>query len=137
LDFDFGLVHAEIEKLRQIYPEVGQYFTQRETHKNNDQDDESKDRYITSVHCTFTHASQVPQTSMLVSLQQLIGSTAEMTKATTLLFSEKISALELEVPNDESIARPNNAFPHITIWCSENSKSYKSSDLPKRWNATK
>ncbi|KAL3793905.1 hypothetical protein ACHAW5_007068 [Stephanodiscus triporus] len=130
LDFDFGLVHAEIEKLRQIYPDIDQYFSQREANKNNDQDDESKDRYITSVHCTFAHASQVSQTSMFASFQHLIGSTAEM-KATAFLFNEKIAALELEVPNDDSIPRPNNAFPHVTIWCSENSQAYESNDLPE------
>jgi len=104
MDFDFGLVHAEIEKLRQIYPDIDQYFSQREANTNNDQDDESKDRYITSVHCTFAHASQVPQASMFASFQHLIGSTAEM-KATALLFNEKIAALELEV-----------AVPIASVW---------------------
>ena len=130
MDFDFGVVHAEINKLRQSFPDVDEYFAQREAHKSNDQDDESKDRFIKSVHCTFAHASQVPQNSMLASFQHLVGSTAEM-KATALLFNEKIAALELEVPHDASIPRPNNLFPHITIWCSADSKSHESNDLPE------
>jgi hypothetical protein len=67
---------------------------------------------------------------MLASFQHLVGSTAEM-KATALLFNEKIAALELEVSHDASIPRPNNSFPHITIWCSTDSKSHESNDLPE------
>ena len=130
LDFDFSVVHAEINKLRQSFPDIDEYFAQREAHKTNDEDDESKDRFIKSVHCTFAHASQVPQHSMLASFQHLVGSTAEM-KVTALLFNEKISALELEVPHDDFIPRPNNSFPHITIWCSAHSKAHESNDLPE------
>ncbi|KAL3827649.1 hypothetical protein ACHAXA_000522 [Cyclostephanos tholiformis] len=129
LDFESGAVNAKIEKLRQRFTNVDEYFAQREAHKNSDQDDESKDRFITSLHCTFAHASGVSQTTMLASFQHLIGSTAEM-KATALLFNEKIAAIELEVPNCDSIPRPENAFPHITIWCSANSKAYESNELP-------
>ncbi len=130
LDFDFGVVHAEIKKLGQSFPDIDKYFARREARNNNDQDDESKDRLIKSVHCTFAHASQVSQNSMLASFQHLVGSTAEM-KATALLFNEKIAALELEAPSDDSIPRPNNSFPHITIWCSAHSKAHESNDLPE------
>ena len=130
LDFESDVVNAEIEKLRQRFTNVDEYFSQREAHKNSDQDDESKDRFITSLHCTFAHASRMPQTTMLASFQHLIGSTAEI-KATALLFNEKLAALELEVPNCDSIPRPENAFPHITIWCSADSKAYESNDLPE------
>jgi hypothetical protein len=64
---------------------------------------------------------------MLATFKPLIGTTAEM-KVTALLYSEKIAALELEVPNFDP--KPTNIFPHITIWCFEGTGAHESNNLP-------
>ena len=127
LDFDIGAVQSVMDMLRESFSDIDQYFSQREAHSNNDQDDERKDRFIASVHCTFAHASEVPQRAMLASFQHLIGSSAEM-KATALLFSMKVAALELEVPTSDP--KPTNVFPHITLWCAADTGAHESNNLP-------
>lgn len=130
LDLEFSEVHAVIEKMKDTFPAVRRYFTQREEHKNNDENDNSQNRYITSVHVTFAHASQMPQATMLSSFEHIVGVRLQI-NATALLFSEKIAAIEVEIPVDTATPRPKNPFPHITIWCSENSEAYESNDLPE------
>ena len=127
LDFDISVVQSIIDNLRASIPYIDQYFSQREAHKTNDEDDESICRFITSVHCTYAHCSEVSQEAMLVTFQPLIGTTAEM-KATALLYSEKIAALELEIPNFDP--KPRNIFPHITLWCFEGIGAHESNNLP-------
>jgi hypothetical protein len=130
LDLEFSEVHAVIEKMKDTFPAVRRYFTQREEHKNNDENDNSQNRYITSVHVTFAHASQMPQATMLSSFEHIVGVRLQI-NATALLFSEKIAAIEVEILVDTATPRPKNPFPHITIWCSENSEAYESNDLPE------
>jgi hypothetical protein len=127
LDFDISVVQSIIDNLRANIPDIDQYFSQREAHKTNDEDDESICRFITSVHCTYAHCSEVSQEAMLATFQPLIGTTAEM-KATALLYSEKIVALELEIPSFDP--KPRNIFPHITLWCFEGTGAHESNNLP-------
>ena len=127
LDFDISVVQTILDNLRASIPEIDQYFFQRGAHKTNDEDDESICRFITSVHCTYAHCSEVSQEAMLATFKPLIGTTAEM-KVTALLYSEKIAALELEVPNFDP--KPTNIFPHITIWCFEGTGAHESNNLP-------
>ncbi len=133
LDLELSEVNAAVEKMKDTFPSVRQYFTQREEHKQNDENDKSINRFITSVHVTFAHASEMPQTSMTSSFQHLIGVRLQI-NATSLLYSEKIAAIEVEIPADNAIPRPMNPFPHITIWCSENSEAYESNNLPEMVN---
>ena len=130
LDMELSEVNAVVEKMKDTSPSVRQYFTQREEHKQNDENDKRTNRFITSVHVTFAHSSEMPQTTMLSSFQHLIGVRLQI-NATSLLYSEKIAAIEVEIPVDNATPRPMNVFPHITIWCSENSGAYESKNLPE------
>ena len=61
--------------------------------------------------------------------------TKEEIKAISLLFSNDIAAIELEMPNQQdSIPRPRNLFPHITIWCAKDTEAYESNALPEKVN---
>jgi len=130
LDLNYEVVHSEIEKLRKSFPKVEQYFSEREEHKNNDENDKSQNRFITSVHCTFAHASQATQATMMSTFQHLLGSSIEI-KAKSILFSDKIAAIELEIPNVPSIPGLQSTFPHITLWCAKDSEAYESNKLPE------
>lgn len=133
LDLEFSEVHAVIEKMKDTFPAVRKYFTQREEHKINDENDKSQNRFITSLHVTFAHASQMPQATMLSSFEHLVGVRLQI-NATALLFSDKIAAIQVEIPVDSATPKPMNPFPHITIWCSENAEAYESNDLPEMVN---
>lgn len=139
LDVNLSEVNSILEKMKNDFPSVRHYFTQREEHKQNDENDKSINRFISSVHVTFAHASIMPQATMSSSFQHLIGVKLQI-DATALLYSEEIAAIEVEVPLDNATPRPMNSFPHITIWCSENSEAFESNNLPemvKRNQATK
>ena len=134
LDLDYEVVHAAITSLRQSCSEVEQYFALREEHKENDENDKNESRFIKSVHCTFAHASQMSQAAMIASFENIMGTKVEI-KAISLLFSEDIAAIELEIPNQrDSIPRPRNLFPHITIWCAKDAEAYESNALPEKVN---
>jgi len=131
LDIDYEELHVGIAKLRKSFPELEQYFAKREEHDGNDENDENQNRFITSVHCTLAHASEVPQAYILKAYQHLLGSEVEL-KATAILFSDKISAIELELSPQLSILRPQNQFPHITLWCAKYTKARESNALPEK-----
>jgi len=143
LDLDRKAVQSEIiAKLRKSFPEVEQYFAEREVHNknNNDENDKSQNRFITSLHCTFAHASQATQESMITTFQHLIGTKHEV-KAVSLLYSDESAAIELEITkkknNDNnshssSFPAPLNTFPHVTIWCAKDHEAYESNELPEK-----
>ncbi|KAL7543626.1 hypothetical protein ACHAXR_012913 [Thalassiosira sp. AJA248-18] len=128
LDLNYEVVHSEIEKLRKSVAEVDEYFARRNDHKNNDENDKSQNRFITSLHCTFAHASQVTQATMVSTFQHLLGTAAEIT-AVSILFNDKIAAIELEIPDESSIPRPQNIFSHVTIWCGKDTEAHESNEL--------
>lgn len=139
LDVDYDTVHAEIRRLRANHLEVDDYFATRDEHKGNDENDKSQNRFITSVHCTFAHASQLSQSTMIASFQHLLGTSIDV-KATSLLFTDKIAAIELDIPTTGgaqgsssssaiAIPKPRNEFPHITIWCAKDTEAYESNTL--------
>lgn len=136
LDVNHDAVQAEIEKLKSMSNRVKEYFDQREHHRGNDENDKCHSRFITSVHCTFAHASEVPQASMIASFQHVLGSSLDV-EATALLFSDKVAAIELRVPHHDSIPAPKNSFPHMTVWCSEGTEAYQSNQLPEEVNCGK
>eukprot|EP00581_Thalassiosira_minuscula_P018472 CAMPEP_0183726252 /NCGR_PEP_ID=MMETSP0737-20130205/22870_1 /TAXON_ID=385413 /ORGANISM="Thalassiosira miniscula, Strain CCMP1093" /LENGTH=1250 /DNA_ID=CAMNT_0025957549 /DNA_START=32 /DNA_END=3784 /DNA_ORIENTATION=+ len=131
LDFDYGAVHGVIKDLKMKCPDLEKYFAHREEHKMNDENDKSQNRFITSVHCTFAHASQVSQASMLASFKHLLDTVLEV-KATSIIFSDEIAAVELDIPHEASIPRPKNKFAHITIWCAKEIEAYQSNQLPEK-----
>ena len=128
LDIGYEDVVKQIEKTRLASPEVDSYFAQREEHRGNDENDKSLNRFIKSSHCTFAHTSQVTQADMISTFQHLLGTCIEV-KATALLFTDSIAAIELEIPTDPSIPRPHNKFHHITIWCANDIEAYESNEL--------
>ena len=136
LDLEYEVVHTAISQLRKSFPEVEEYFAHREGDKNNDEDDPNFDRFITSVHCTFAHSSQLSNSAMISTFRHLLGSTLDI-KATSLLYNDKIAAIEIEIiPTsnqlDGNIPRPQNKFHHITIWCAAGTEAYESNALPKK-----
>ena len=65
-----------------------------------------------------------------------MGSTLDI-KATSLLYNDKIAAIEIEIiPTssqlDGNIPRPQNKFHHITLWCAKGTEAYESNALPKK-----
>jgi len=87
------------------------------------------------VHCTFAHNSQCTQAEIMATFNHLLGSNVEA-KATALLYSDKIAAVEVEIPKLSSnnaqypIPRPRNQFPHITVWCGQDVQARESNELP-------
>jgi len=136
LDLEYEVVHTAISQLRKSSSEVDDYFAHREEHKNNDEDDPYLDRFITSVHCTYAHSSQLSNSAMISTFRHLLGSTLDI-KATSLLYNDKIAAIEIEIiPTsnqlDGNIPKPQNKFHHVTIWCAKGTEAYESNALPKK-----
>ena len=129
LDINYETICRELEQLRSNSPEVEQYFSERKEHRENDENDKSLDRFITSTHCTFAHASQASQADMISSFQHLLGTSVEV-KATSLLFGDSVAAIELDIP--DSVPRPQNAFPHITIWCAKDTEAMNRTSCGQR-----
>lgn len=132
LDFNYEQVHSNIiEDLKKSSLEVNRYFAEREKHKNNGENDKAQNRFITSVHCTFAHASQASPGNMISTFQHLLGTSVEV-NAVSLLLSDKVAAIELEIPNSPSIPRPQNDFPHVTVWCAGGTEARESNGLPEK-----
>ena len=127
---EFSEVHAVIEKIKDTHPSVRQYFDQRKKHKKNDENDKFTNRFISSLHVTFAHASKMRQATMLSSFQHLVGVRLQI-NATALLYSDHIAAIQVEIPADDATPKPMNVFPHITVWCAKNSEAQESNNLPE------
>lgn len=139
LDLNYEVVQAEMEKLKKSFPGLDQYFAQRGEDRNNDENDKSQSRFIKSVHCTFAHFKEVTQADMISTFQHLVGTSINV-KAMSILFSDEIAAVELEIQDETSIPRPPTSFPHFTVWCAKDVEAYKSNELPamvKRNKATR
>ena len=128
-------VHSALYDLAKESREVEEYFLGKEADKANDEDSKDVDRFISSTHCTFSHASEVSQGDMYSSFSHLLGAPAEI-RATAFLFSDTIAAIEVEIPatamNEPPsvIPRPHNNFAHITVWCAKETSAHLSNTLP-------
>jgi len=137
LDFDYEAVHSALNDLRKVSSEVDTYFADREENKKNKENDKTRDRFITSLHCTFAHKSNVSQAEMSSRFKHLIGATVEVT-ARSILFSNNVAAIDVEIPKCTSdstpspIPRPYNDFAHITLWCANKTSAQTSNNLPKQ-----
>ncbi len=136
LDFDYDIFCSVLEKVKARFDQVKEYFDEREDHKSNDENDTTQNRFIKSVHCTFAHFSQVTQSEMMTLFNHLLGINVEA-KATALLYSDKIAAIQVEVPEEATsdrvqhrIPMPRNEFPHVTIWCGQDVEAKESNELP-------
>ena len=135
LDFDCEAVRSALDELKKDSSEVETYFAEREEHTNNDENDKELNRFITSLHCTFVHASRASQGEMYKSFNHLLGVPVE-TNATAILFSDTVAAIEVEIPKFASnnppslIPLPDNEFAHITLWCAKKTAAFNSNMLP-------
>ena len=140
LDFDYKLISSVLEKVKKTCSNVEAYFDERHEHESADENDTTLNRYIHSVHCTFAHKSQVTQSEMKALFNHLIGSKVDA-KAFALLYSDKVAAIEVEIPEvtsdapQHSIPRPRNTFQHVTVWCSEDTEAKESNELPDLINS--
>ena len=131
LDFDSEAISKTVQTIRAGNAEVEQYFSKRNRHKGNEENDKTLNRHITSLHCTYAHTSEVSQAEMMSTFRHIIGTKQEVTM-TALLYNEDIAAIELQMPEAETTLRPTNEFAHITLWCREGIESYKANDLPAK-----
>jgi hypothetical protein len=135
LDFDYKMFCLVLDKIKNSFEQVKQYFDKRDDHKCNDENDTTQNRFIQSVHCTFAHFSQVTQSEMMSIFNHLLGSNVDA-KATALLYSEKIAAIEVEISEVTSgnahypVPKPWNEFQHITVWCGQDTEAKESNELP-------
>ena len=134
LDFALEDVISAVHSLEATVPEIKEYFIQREAHRGNDENDKTLSRHITSLHCTYAHASEVSQSSMISTFEHLIGKTHEA-KITAFLYSDDVAAIELQMPESEMVPMPVNEFAHITLWCREGVEAYQSNELPSKLEA--
>lgn len=137
LDFDYEEFCTILDCIKDSFEHVKQYFDEREGHKSNDENDTTQNRFIRSVHCTFAHNSQVTQSEMMASFNHLLGCNVDA-KATALLYSDKIAAIEVEIPQVTScsvlhpIPRSRNEFQHVTVWCGQDIEAKESNELPEQ-----
>jgi len=137
LDFAYEMFCSVLDKIKNNFEQVKQYFDEREEHKSNDENDTTQNRFIQSVHCTFAHNSQVTQSEMMSTFSHLLGSNVDA-KATALLYSDKIAAIEVEIPEVTSgsahhpVPRPRNEFHHVTVWCGQDTEAKESNVLPEQ-----
>ncbi len=137
LDFDYEKFCSVLDKIKDSFDCVKQYFDKREGHKSNDENDTTQNRFIRLVHCTFAHNSQVTQSDMMASFNHLLGCNVNA-KATALLYSDNIAAIEVEIPQvtsgivRHSVPRPRNEFQHVTVWCGQDVEAKESNELPEQ-----
>ena len=137
LDFDYEMFCSVLDKIKNNFEQVKQYFDEREEHKSNDENDTTQNRFIKSVHCTFIHNSQVTQSEMVALFNHLLGSNVDA-KATALLYSDKTAAIEVEISEVTSgseqhqVPRPRNEFKHVTVWCGRGTEAKESNELPEQ-----
>lgn len=131
LDFALEDVNSAVQSLESTVPEIKEYFVQREAYRGNDENDKTLSRHITSLHCTYAHASEVSQSSMVSTFEHLIGKTHEA-KMTAFLYNEDVAAIELQMAKSGTVPTPVNEFAHITLWCREGVEAYQSNELPSK-----
>eukprot|EP00986_Skeletonema_menzelii_P016044 scaffold13319_cov142-Skeletonema_menzelii.AAC.2 len=136
LDFDYEKFCSVLGRIKNSFEHVKHYFDEREGHRSNDENDTTQNRFIRSFHCTFAHCSQVTQSEMMASFNHLLGCNVDA-KATALLYSDKIAAVEVEIPKVTSgstqhlVPRPRNEFHHVTVWCGQDTEAKESNELPE------
>jgi len=136
LDFDYEKFCSVLDRIKDSFEHVKQYFDEREGHLG-DENDTTQSRFIRSVHCTFAHNSQVTQSEMMASFNHLLGCNV-YAKATALLYSDKVAAIEVEIPQVTSgsarhpVPRPRNEFQHVTVWCGQDIEAKESNELPEQ-----
>jgi hypothetical protein len=83
-------------------------------------------------HVTMAHGAHMSQETMATKFESLVGNSVDI-KITGLLWSERIAALQVELPShsDEGNIIPpsTNEFTHITLWRKE-TQAVESNDLP-------
>lgn len=82
------------------------------------------------------------QSEMYKLFDHLVGVPADV-KATGILFSQQVAAIEVEIPNQtmrdppSPIPQPQNDFAHITLWCARGTEAYEANELPRHFQSAK
>jgi hypothetical protein len=144
LDIQKNHVDEILQSLVQKDPRVASFY---ETTK-------AKGESINTTHCTFCHKSNTSSSTMRSLYNHLIGKSIEVS-ITDLYISNEVAAFAISSlskdnghenqfmttgDHPESVPKPFNTFPHITIWCDEGVRPHTSNMLPlevKKGNAIK
>jgi hypothetical protein len=91
--------------------------------------------WVSKTHVTVAYCqSSSQQIKAYERFAHLIGSQVNMS-VSALLMNDQVAALAVEVASETAgdgsgvIPRPENAFPHITIWVANNESAYQSNQL--------
>lgn len=132
LDFNRQDVNSTLMNIANNHSEIKSFLQQRQFKKMRNlttDDDNKQDRFINKAHCTFAHAMRNSQEEMKTLFGHIIGVCCEVS-VNAILFDDEVAALEVSIP--DSIPESINEFTHITIWCREGTKAYKSNNLPMK-----
>lgn len=105
-------------------------------HKDQYLDDEYKSSgFVENTHVTMAHFSQLSQEEMIGIFGPVLGHTVSVT-VTGLLWNQRIAALSVDMSptttdTGAQVAKPQNDFPHITLWHMEDASPSESNDLPR------
>ena len=96
--------------------------------------------FVGQTHVTMTHCGSTPATEMRRQYGGIVGSKVEL-KVTGLLWSDRVAALEVELPKTTpgggEIPSSTNKFTHITIWFTKKTKAVESNKLPDQLESGK
>lgn len=105
-----------LQKLAASNTEVEKYFKGRKV-------------VVKSAHLTLAHKHEHGVAEVAV-FGDVRGASVAI-KLTALLFSNKVCALEAQIPDNDSGIFSRNKWPHITVWTSQGTKAKEANFLPQ------
>ena len=89
--------------------------------------------FVGQTHVTMVHYKQLSQAKMRANFESILEKEV-FVDVTGLLWNERIAALAVDVAakieDGNEIPRPQNSFPHITVWHRDDVSPAESNDLP-------